>query len=282
MNPEPATHLLEERDGPLTWIILNRPDRRNAFTDQMLEDLRLRLAELGRDPTTKVIAIRGAGDCFSVGHQGYSTPGSESTGPNYEVMGAAGDQARLGGWLQGWLEIWDNPKPVIAAVHGACYSHAATICVFCDITIVAEDADIGRRPAVPLGGGYHMPLWAWHVGWKRSKEMEFLQGKKITGTQAAEWGWANYAVPADELISNVSDMGREIGRFPSEVLRVQKMAHNRIAELQGFRLSVPMGADYDSILHFSSSVTRMRKMVREIGYEEAAKRFLDGSAGLED
>ncbi|WP_425569133.1 enoyl-CoA hydratase/isomerase family protein [Pseudonocardia xishanensis] len=93
-----------------------------------------------------------------------------------------------------YLAIWDHPKPVIAAVHGYCIAGATQMCVFADLTIVAEDARIGE-PALPLGGGYIAPLWAPLVGPKRAKELAFLPGNAIDGRTAVEWGWANHAVP---------------------------------------------------------------------------------------
>jgi enoyl-CoA hydratase/carnithine racemase len=127
-----------------------------------------------------------------------------------------------------FMKIWDHPKPVIAAVHGYCLAGATQLCVFTDVTVVAEDAKIGL-PSIPIGGGYITPLWTPLVGPKRAKQMSFVAGSQISDTTASEWGWANYAVPADELLDNVRALATEISRIPSEILRMKKLAVNRVA-----------------------------------------------------
>jgi enoyl-CoA hydratase len=144
--------------------------------------------------------------------------------------------------------------------------------VFTDITVVAEDAKIGL-PSIPIGGGYITPLWTPLVGPKRAKQMSFVAGSQISGTTASEWGWANYAVPADELLDNVRALATEISRIPSEILRMKKLAVNRVAEVQGFRTIAPMGAETDALLHYSAAVERLTATIRELGLKDAIQKF---------
>lgn len=271
--------ILIERDGAVSWIIFNNPEHGNAFTPDMWLAFDESLAALGADKATKVVVLRGAGDNFSKGNYSATIDG-RPTAPDYEGMGAAADRDRIAGWLRIWFHIWDLPKPVIAAVHGSCFNHGASICVFSDITVVADDAVIGRMYKLPVGV-LHELLWSWSIGWRRAKEMDFREEKSISGRTAAEWGWANYSVPGDELFDNVGALAQEIARYPAEVLRIQKLAHNRVAELQGFRVGAEMAAEWCALQHFSPSVRRLNQVVSEVGYEEATRRFYSGELQLE-
>lgn len=260
--------LLVEDDGPITWITLNRPHRLNAMSDELLEELSAALAAL-RTAGGAVVGIRGTGRAFSTGYDISSD--SDEVGKAHE-RDITDDKRRLEQNIERFFEIWDHPKPVIAAVHGYCLAGATQLCVFTDLTIVAEDAQIGL-PSIPIGGGYITPLWMPLIGPKRAKQMSFVAGSKITGTTASEWGWANYAVPADELFAHVRDLADEISKIPGDILTVKKQAINRAAEVQGFRTIAPMGAESDALLHFSKPVKSMAAMIVEHGLKEAIRRF---------
>lgn len=254
-----------ERDGPLTWLTLNRPDKLNAMSRQLLEEFSAALELLAEDADTRVVAIRGAGRAFSAGYD------IERTDEVHEVD-IVDDYITHAGYLERFLKIWDHPKPVLAAVHGYCLAGATQLCTFCDMTVVAEDATIGW-PSLPLGGGYISPLWVPLVGPKRAKQMSFVPGSRITGRTAADWGWANYAVPAAELEKEVRMLARSIARIPAPTLRMKKMAINRVADAMGFRNIVLMGAETDALLHYSADVKKLGESIQEHGLKEAINVF---------
>jgi enoyl-CoA hydratase len=261
-----------ERDGGLTWLTLNRPERLNAMNWALLEDLSQALTHLATDDETRVVAIRGAGRAFC---SGYDIERDESEIALAEERDIVEDHDLLVQHLSRFMQIWDHPKPVIASVHGYCLAGATQLCVFCDITVVAEDAIIGL-PALPAGGGFITPLWTPLVGPKRAKQMSFVPSSRISGTTASQWGWANYAVPADELEDNVRELARNIAKIPAPILRMKKMAINRVAEVMGFRTIVNMGAETDALLHFSNPVRELAGMIRESGLKGAIARFNEG------
>ena len=259
-----------ERDGGLTWLTLNRPERLNAMNWTLLEEFSQALDLLAKDEETRVIAIRGEGRAFC---SGYDIERDEA-----EISGhrdIVDDHDLLVKHLSRFLQIWEHPKPVIACVHGYCLAGATQMCVFCDITVVAEDAVIGL-PSIPIGGGYITPLWVPLVGPKRAKQMSFVAGSKISGRTASEWGWANYAVPADELEANVRDLAHEIAKIPAPILRMKKVSLNRVADVMGFRNIVQMGSETDALLHYSSAVSALTDMIRESGLKGAIARFNAG------
>jgi enoyl-CoA hydratase len=253
-----------EHRGPLTWIVLDRPDKANALSNELLDEFSDALRALA-DEGGAVIAIRGEGRGFSAGY-------------DLEQVGKAGrvdpvaDRARLQRNLERYLAIWDHPKPVIAAVHGYCLAGATQMCVFADITVVADDARIGE-PALPIGGGYIAPLWAPLVGPKRAKELAFVPGNSIDGPTAVEWGWANHSVSADQLIAVVEDLAARIARTPPDVLRVKKLSINRAMEAMGVRHATASVSEMDALLHTSPAVVDLRRWIAEVGLKKAMASF---------
>lgn len=264
-------HLLLERDEAIVWMTLNRPERHNAINFKLLDEISDAFQWLETDEA-RVIVIRGAGRSFSSGFDiSGSKPGEYASGSPEIVE----DFVRLRAQINRFLAIWDFPKPVIAAVHGYCLGGPTQLVSSCDLTIVADDAVIGF-PAMPLGGGYISPFWVPLVGIKRAKQMSFEPDSRIDGTTASEWGWANYSVPAEELMDTVRAHALRIAKVPADVLLMKKMALNRVADLNGFRTTAVLGAETDALLHAIPSVTALRETIGEHGLKEAVRRFKAG------
>ena len=246
-----------DHEQAISWIVLDRPEQANALSPTMLDEFSDALARL-RDEGSPVIGVRGAGKGFCAGMDlgGY---GGDSAVPD-----VADDQARLQRNVERWLEMWDHPKPIIAAVHGYCFGVGAQMCVFADMTVVAHDARIGE-PKVPIGGGYVAPTWVAQVGAKRAKELSFIPGNWIDGRTAVEWGWANHSVAADALVDSVNSLAERIALTPPEVLRMKKLSINRAAEAAGFRRALDGIAEVDATLHVEPAVLAIRERIRKQG-----------------
>lgn len=255
-----------EHEGPLSWIVFDRPRHANALSPQLLDEFADALVRL-RSQGGPVIAIRGNGKgfCSGIDLGGYGGGGPGPADP-------AADRARLQGNVDRWLLMWDHPKPVITAVHGYCLAAAAQMCVFADITIVTDDARIGE-PSIPLGGGFIAPTWVSLVGAKRAKEFAFVPGNWIDGPTAVEWGWANHCVPAAQLIPTVRSLAERIALTPPEVLRLKKLSINRAAEAAGFRQALSGIAEIDAILHLSPAVLKLRTRVKELGLKAVMEEY---------
>jgi enoyl-CoA hydratase len=266
--------VLVERVGRAAWITLNRPERLNALNARLLHRFGAVIDELGADPDVSVLVIRGAGRAFSAGYD-IKPDETEISGGSERTIVAEYD--RLLGHIKLFERLWDLPKPVIAAVHGYCLAGATQLCIFCDITVVADDAKVGW-PSIPLGGGYISPMWSFLVGPKRAKQMSFVAGSQVSGTTSAEWGWANYSVPEAELWDNVAELAGQIGRVPLEILRMKKAAINRVAEIQGFRSAMSMGAETDALLHFSPAVIELQQLIKSKGLKGAIGEFNETTA----
>lgn len=252
LAPPSYSNIRIEHDGPLTWIVLDRPDKANSLSTELLEELSDALAVLATSGGP-VLAIRGEGRGFSAGYDISQVGQPKAADP-------VADQSRLQRNLDRAWAIWDHPKPVIAAVHGYCIAGATQMCVYADITIVAQDAVIGE-PTVPLGGGYIAPLWAPLVGPKRAKEMSFVPGNTIDGRTAVEWGWANHAVPADDLRRSVRSLADRMALTPPDLLRIKKLSINRAMEAMGVRTAASSAAELDALLHLAPSVLALRERI---------------------
>lgn len=254
---------LRIESGPdIDWIVLDRPDVSNAFSTALLEAFSAALERLAAEGAP-VIGIRGEGKGFSAG-------------VDLGEYGAGGtpveDAARLRRNLDRWQAIWRHPKPVIVAIHGFCLGIAAQLPCFADLTIVANDARIGE-PGLPIGGGYIAPAWVSQVGAKRAKELAFLPGNHVDGRTAEAWGWANAAVPADQLIACVEALAARMAKIPPPVLAMKKMSINRAMEASGFLAAVNAVAESDAILHFEPAVLELRQALAKDGLRETLARF---------
>jgi enoyl-CoA hydratase len=255
-----------EHEQAVSWIVLDRPEQANALSAELLDELADALRSL-RSEGGPVIAIRGSGKGFSSGMD-LGSYGTSDQGPADPVS----DRSRLQANVDRWFLMWDHPKPVIAAVHGYCMAAAAQMCVFADITIVADDARIGE-PKIPIGGGFIAPSWVSLVGAKRAKEFAFVPGNWIDGPTAVEWGWANHCVPAEQLVPAVRSLAQRIALTPPEVLRLKKLSINRAAEAAGFRQALAGIAEIDALLHLSPAVLELRARMKERGIKAVIEEF---------
>ncbi len=149
-----------------------------------------------------------------------------------------------------------------------------------DDAMVAEDAVIGW-PAVPLGGGYLSPFSAWLIGPKKAKELSFIVGSRMLGTEAAANGWANHAVPEKELAEATLTLARRICKTPPDLLAIKKRSLNRVMDVQGFTESVMMGAEFDAIAHGAKGARATKATIAKVGLKETMRRFREGDGELE-
>lgn len=261
-------NVLYEVSEKVGTITLNRPEKLNALSTALMDDFEGALREAGRDPQVSVVRVKGAGRAFSAGYDisGTDAEARAERGSIYE------DRERLQRNLDRWLAIWELPKPVVAQVHGYCIAGATQLASLCDLTFVAENASLGM-PSLPLGAGYVTPLWVWLVGIKRAKEMHYLLGQHITGKEAVQMGFANRGFPAERLEQEVLAICRRIAKIHPQLLRLEKLATNRVLEIQGFRASVLQGAEWDAIAHFTPAVKEMQERIRERGLRGAIESW---------
>lgn len=272
-GPAPLRLEVSERVATIT---LDRPERLNAISDGMMDAFVDAFDELERKKDHRVVVVRGAGRAFSAGYDVASD--SEEIG-YAEHRDPVADRNRQLRSIDVFMRMWRHPLPVIAQVHGYCMAGATQMCVFSDLTYVADDAVIAASPALPIGGGFISPLWSSLVGPKRAKLMSFDAGHRISGRTAVEWGWATGAVPATDLDEHVRSTAISIARTPASILTLKKEAANRTLELQGFLTIARMGTETDALLHLTPEIQELQESIRERGLKGAIAHFNEVGVG---
>jgi enoyl-CoA hydratase len=256
------------KEGRVGWITFNRPEKLNALNPEMFAGFREALHAMDADDDVRCIVIRGEGRAFSVGFD----VDRDSDYLRESRRTALKDWEHLREIMEHWMEVWRLDKPVIAAVQGYCMGLATQLAVCCDMTVVAEDAVIGW-PSLPLGGGLLSPVSCWLIGPKKAKELSYIAGSRLSGAEATELGWANYAVPADQVVERARELAVKVARTPADLLKLKKKALNRLMDIQGFTETIMAGAEFDAIAHDSEGMIAISEKVNELGLKGAIAWF---------
>ena len=252
-------------DTPLPGVrrlTLNRPEKRNALSNELRGSLFSELRAADTDASVRVTIIRGAGSCFSAGYD----LGGANEGVPLPYYTAGGD----GQWprhvTEGWMSIWDQAKPVIAQVHGYCLAGGSELATGCDLVYVASDARIGY-PAVRFGTP-DMQFHAWFVGMRAAMEM-MVTGDWISGDEAASLGWANRAYPLESLEASVLEIASRIAKVPPDIVQLNKRTVHRAMDIMGLRAAIRSGTELCTLATHQASFHEFIAAMRERGLTAA-------------
>jgi len=208
-------HLLRSTEGQLGLITLNRPDRRNALSLDLMLELIDCLHEIGVDTGIRAVILAAAGKVFSSGHD------------LSEMLGrTVNDYRRIFDVCTELMaKIQSIPQPVSAEVQGIATAAGCQLVATCDLAIASEQAQFAT-PGVKIGLFCTTPMVALSrsVGRKRALEM-LLTGKLVDATTAAEWGLVNRVVPADRLESETRRLACQIAEASSFTVALGKQAY---------------------------------------------------------
>jgi enoyl-CoA hydratase/carnithine racemase len=217
MTSLPATEYRNVRVGrndQAARIVLNRPEKRNALSLDLMEELIAALRGLSGERSTRAIVIEGAGPAFSAGHDL-----SEMIGRDEVFMRQLFDTCTV------MMEtIHELPQPVIAKVHGIATAAGCQLVAACDLAVAAE-ATRFATPGVKIGLFCSTPMVpvSRAVGRKRALQM-LLTGEPIDAATALEWGLVNRVVPSAELESSVLVLVDAIARSSAYTVATGKHA----------------------------------------------------------
>jgi enoyl-CoA hydratase/carnithine racemase len=211
----PYQHLFASTEGQIGVITLNRPDRRNALSlDLMLELIRC-LDEFAADSDIRAIILGASGKVFSAGHD------------LSEMVGrTVADYRRLFEVCTDLMaKIQSIPQPVIAQVKGVATAAGCQLVATCDLAIASDEAAFAT-PGVKIGLFCTTPMVALSraVGRKRAIEM-LLTGKLVDAATAADWGLVNRVVPATELETATRELACKIAEASSFTVALGKQAY---------------------------------------------------------
>ncbi len=218
-------HLLVEAEPPAARITLNRPERRNALSLELMEELIAALKALGASSEVRAIVVEGAGPVFSSGHDL-----SEMVGRDL------GFYQRLFDVCTVMMEaIHRVPQPVIAKVHGIATAAGCQLVAACDLAVAAEGTRFAT-PGVKTGLFCSTPMVpvSRAVGRKRALQL-LLTGEPIDAETARDWGLVNLVVPAEELEAAVAELVEKIARSSPLTVGIGKEAFYAQIELDEHR-----------------------------------------------
>jgi enoyl-CoA hydratase len=213
--------VLAHQDGRLLTLTFNRPDNMNAIDGSIHEDLDALIALIRRDESVGAVLLRGEGRAFCAG--GDIKMMSAATPTAVERVDSILGSKEL---LYSMLAI---EQPIIAAVQGFALGLGATIALFCDIVLAAEDAyfaDTHVNVGLVAGDGGAV-LWPLLLPFGQAK-YHLLTGDRITGADAARMGMIHKAVPADQLLDEATAVARRLADGPTLALKWTKKAVNQV------------------------------------------------------
>jgi enoyl-CoA hydratase/carnithine racemase len=214
-------HVLVRTELPAARLTLNRPEKRNALSLALMQELTAALSEVGGAPTVRAIVIEGAGSAFSAGHDLGEMVGRDAV--FYEQLFDA---------CTVMMEtIHRVPQPVVAKVHGIATAAGCQLVAACDLAIAAEGTRFAT-PGVKIGLFCSTPMVpvSRAVGRKRALEL-LLTGEPIDAETACEWGLVNRVVPGDDLEEEVVKLIGKVARSSPLTVRIGKQAFYEQIEL---------------------------------------------------
>lgn len=229
-NPDYARYRclrIEKQDG-LATVTLDRAETRNQIDRAFHHELQDVWRDLAEDREINAVLLTGAGRYFSVG--GNVKGMLERPGGDVFEEGEMIEPRSARKIVQ---NILDCEVPVVCAINGDCIGLAATVALFCDITVCADDARIGD-PHVRIGlvaGDGGAVIWPMLVGPNRAKEL-LMRGSLVSGADAARIGLVNHAVPREEVLAKAREIARELADGPRWAIRWTKLAVNKVIKDQ--------------------------------------------------
>jgi enoyl-CoA hydratase/carnithine racemase len=249
-----------ENQRGIATISLNRPEKRNAISDEMRTELIRVLEHVAGDSSIKAVILTGNGKGFCAG--------GDISGMKKRMDAPTGEVA-FNGWSRQQRVhhtvnlLYSMPKPTIAAVNGAATGLGADMALSCDFVIAAEDSSFSwgyiKRGLIPDGGGmFFLPRRA---GLARAKELIF-SGRKIDAAEALALGIADRLSSAESLLADATTWALELGSGSATALALSKTILNQSFELSAAQIFA-QGSQAQGICYTSHE------------HRDAVKSFLD-------
>lgn len=206
--------LMVEADAPIAVVTLNRPERRNALSLALMQELIACLRAIGQSADVRAVILAAAGPAFSAGHDLSELHGREITDYR-QIFDVCVELMTL---------VQSIPQPVIAEVRGIATAAGCQLVATCDLAVAAEEAKFAT-PGVRIGLFCSTPMVALTrvIGRKRAVEM-LMTGTPIDARTAAEWGLVNHVVPAERLREETMALAQRIAEASPLTLSVGKQA----------------------------------------------------------
>ena len=263
--------ILYDASERVATITLNRPERRNAQTQEFLEALNAAWERAAEDPEVRVVVLQANGPHFSAGHD--ISPDAPRSAEQKTISGDLPTRGLLplhnweAKYYLGYSRRWrDIPKPSIAAVQGACISGGLMLAWPCDLIVAAENAWFSDPVALMGIGGVEYHGHTWELGPRKAKELLFT-AKPVSAQEAERRGMVNRIVPTDELHARARALALEIAEMHPHALAMAKRAVNQTLDIMGQQAALQSCFDIHQLGHASA-------------YAQEGRFVLAGLAGM--
>ena len=218
-------HLIYSEENRVGTVSFNQPDKRNALSLELLEELTALLEDIGQEGTVKAVIIRGRGKHFCSGHD----LGEVGTWQPQEV------RSLFRACYRTMRAIRKIPQPVVAQVHGVATAAGCQLAAACDLVVASQEARFGT-PGVKIGLFCTTPavFLSRSVGRKKALEMLFT-GELISAEEARLHGLVNRVAPEEELDQTARELAERIAGFSLHVLGLGKNAFYRQINREDFQ-----------------------------------------------
>jgi enoyl-CoA hydratase len=245
--------------GFIGEITLNRPDKLNSITAEMVQALHVALDKAQADDAVRVVVLRGNGRAFS---SGFDLSEME-TNPTRASM-----QAVLEADFDIIMRFWNCPKPTLSAVQGYVLGGGFELAMACDVTIAAQDALFGE-PEPKFGSGIVALLLPWLTGPKQAKEMLLFGDDRITAQRAYDMGLINAVVDANALAATCESMAKRCAMLDATAVRLTKQAIHQSYGAMGFEKALRQALEID--LEIETTDTEESRTFKSILAESGVK-----------
>ena len=269
--------LIYEKGDRIATMTLNRPERGNALCRQMRDDMDLVMDDLDRDDDTRVLVVKSNGKNFCTGYDltegGYlwgSGEPSRPEGSRPHRRAPIFSRREFHESRERWMRLWRIRQATVGVVRGACVAGGLDLAGVLDIVFTADDAQFGQPEARTMGEIHTFGLWPVHLGMRKTKEWLFT-GDNMTGTEAAELGLVNRAVPADEVLDVAMAYAERIAHVPLEMLYSHKEATNRWWDAMGIASAIAAANDADAMAIAGPAMADFKKLQDAHGVRAAVE-----------
>lgn len=262
ITPSSTEELLVEQQDRVAVITLNRPERLNAISRDMLEELSAKLVEANKDPDTRCIVLTGAGrgfcaglDLIAVGEGGIgSQEGGKGRNRPRQLFDLRDAPINV---------MWNIDTPVVCAVNGAAAGYGMDMTLLADIRIAAESAKMAavtaKRNVVPESGGtWLLPRL---IGWAKAAEL-YYRGRTVGAQEALDIGLVNTVVPDEECL-------------PTALSWAQEIADNAPMAVQTTKRMMRMGLEESYDTAVDHLMVHLNGLFASEDFEEGVRAFLE-------
>jgi enoyl-CoA hydratase/carnithine racemase len=264
------TDVLYEVHDRVAHLTLNRPERGNGITRELVLELERSVERADLDPDVHVLLLSGAGKGFCGGYD--LVQYAEGTIPNHdpsEPWDPMLDYQFMSRNVRAFMSLFHCTKPVVCKVHGFCVAGGTDMALCSDLLVIASDAKIGYPPA-RVWGSPTTSMWTYRLGPARAKRLLFT-GDCLDGKTAAEWGLATEAAAPDALDERTTELVRRIARLPINQLQMMKLLVNQSMYSQGLHATQLIGTVFDGIARHTPEGYAFQALAMSGGFRAAVR-----------